>query len=113
MFIFFKVNLRKLIHLKSCFLKGETKNESKKDDASNDEPSQTAIAESLEEDEEEKEELDEDENTLVMTGSNYATVGKKSFLGHTCTLKTLLDDQVLIAEDGALSFEFMVRISES
>jgi hypothetical protein len=68
----------------------------------------SAMSDPVEEDEEEKDELDEEENSLVLTGSNYATVGKKSFLGHTCTLKTLLDDQVLVAEDGALSFEFMV-----
>lgn len=63
-----------------------------------------------EEEEEEKDEIDDEEAQLVLTGSNYATVGKKSFLGNTCTLKTLLDDQVLMPEEGSLSFEFMVGL---
>lgn len=39
---------------------------------------------------------------------NALNVGKKSFLGHTCSVKTLIDDNVLIPENNALSFEFMV-----
>ena len=65
--------------------------------------------ENNDEDDEEslKDELDDDEQQGV---SNLlsANVGKKSFLGHTCSVKTLIDDNVLIPEDNALSFEFMV-----
>ena len=71
--------------------------------------------EKIENENEEKEEDDEslkddleDDKEEDIANSFAANIGKKSFLGHTCTVKTLIDDNVLIPEDNALNFEFMV-----
>lgn len=56
-----------------------------------------------------KDDLEDDDKEGVSNSFN-ANAGKKSFLGHVCTVKTLIDDNVLIPENNALSFEFMVSL---
>jgi hypothetical protein len=56
--------------------------------------------------EDDKDDLEDDKEDNVNLYN--ANIGKKSFLGSTCTVKTLIDDNVLIPENNALSFEFMV-----
>ena len=65
-------------------------------------------AEEKEDDEESLKDDLEDEDKEGASGNASANIAKKSFLGHVCTVKTLLDDNMLVPENNALSFEYMV-----
>lgn len=65
--------------------------------------------EEKEDDEESLKDDLEDEDKEGASGNASASTTKKSFLGHVCTVKTLLDDNMLVPENNALSFEYMVR----
>lgn len=90
--------------IKSENCKSLIKEEDKKHEKIKDEKDQ----ENDQEKEDDDDELEEESNSNILN----ANVGKKSFLGHTCSVKTLIDDKVLVPENNALSFEFMVRLNK-
>lgn len=87
-------------------VKEEGDESSKKEVLSTNENTNTTTNNEEDDEESLKDELEDDEQQGAL--SMGANVGKKSFLGHTCSVKTLIDDNVLIPENNALSFEFMV-----
>ena len=67
--------------------------------------------EEKEDDEESLKDDLEDDDKEGASGNASASIAKKSFLGNVCTVKTLLDDNMLVPENNALSFEYMVRVA--
>jgi len=84
---------------------GKVKEEVK--DEENNKTTTAAKDENNEEDDDESLKEDEEDEEQQGVSSVSANVGKKSFLGHTCSVKTLIDDNVLTPTNNALSFEFM------
>lgn len=55
---------------------------------------------------------DDSDDDHLRSGSGSPThVGRKSFMGQTCTLKTLVDDEVLRPGDSNLHMEYMVCLN--
>lgn len=79
-----------------------------KEEEKPEEKMETNEGEEKEDDEESLKDDLEDEDKEGASGNANANIAKKSFLGHVCTVKTLLDDNMLVPENNALSFEYMV-----
>lgn len=84
--------------------KGKQEEEEDNQDVEENKKDEDKKQQQQEDDDESSEKEDELDNANLLS----TNVGKKSFLGNTCSVRTLIDDNVLIPSDNALSFEFMV-----
>ena len=57
--------------------------------------------------------MDDDSDDGQSGSASPTHVGRKSFMGQTCTLKTLVDDEVLRPGESNLHMEYMVSICTS